>query len=341
MYQRFYTFLVVILLTSCVSSTQTLPPTETPIQSTPTLILPSETPSPPPLAPWAGSTDNMVLIPEGCFRMGWTPLSNLDWPAGDLDEDETPVHEVCLDAFYIDKYEVTNNQFMEFADSTGYVTTAEKNGGSWVLDTANPGVWGYGYSFVEGAYWKTPQGPGSSIENKMNHPVVHVSWDDAKAFATWAGKRLPTEAEWEKVARGMLDQKIFTWGVDYSEYGQKADYGLHMNYHGDIRKDIVLSGDYLDGYEYTTSPVGSFPPNGYGLFDMAGNVFEYVNDWYDPTYYFTSPVNNPLGPETGDDRIIRGGSWSWCECYARPASRSPATEFANDNTGFRLAIDAK
>ena len=114
-----------------------------------------------------------------------------------------------------------------------------------------------------------------------------------------------------------------------------------MNYHGDIRKDVVLSSGFLDGYEYTTSPVGSFPPNGYGLFDMAGNVFEYVNDWYDPTYFLRSPVSNPLGPETGDDRIIRGGSWSWCDCYGRPASRRPASDFANDNTGFRLALDAK
>lgn len=340
MCQRFYTCLAVILLTSCASSKQTLPPTKTPIQSNPTLILPSETPVPLSLAPWAGSTDNMILIPEGCFNMGWKPLS-VDWPAGDLADDETPVHEVCLDAFYIDKYEVTNNQFMEFIESTGYITKAELIfGGSWVFDTEKADVWGYGYSFVPGAYWKTPQGPGSSIEDKMDHPVVHVSWDDAKAFATWAGKRLPTEAEWEKAARGTLDQKIFSWGVAYPEIGQKQDYGLFMNYHGDIRKDIVWSGDMLDGYIYS-SPVGSFPPNGYGLYDMAGNVFEYVNDWYDPNYYFASPVNNPLGPETGDDKIIRGGSWSWCECYARPASRIPAENFANDNTGFRLAMDAK
>lgn len=137
MYQRFYTFLLVILLASCSPSTQAPPPTntpiqsiptKTPIQSTPTRILPTETPGPPPLAQWAGSMDNMVLIPEGCYRMGWAPLLNIDWPAGDLADDETPVHEVCLDAFYIDKYEETNSQFMEFVHSTGYVTTAEKIG---------------------------------------------------------------------------------------------------------------------------------------------------------------------------------------------------------------------
>ena len=302
----------------------------------------SDTSGPSPKAPRAGSTDNMVLIPAGSFNMGWAPIEDVDWPADETADDEVPVHEVYLDSFYIDKYEVTNRQFKEFVDSTGYITSAEKNGASMVIDTTiNPvGGWGYGWTLREGAYWKAPQGPGSSITDKMDHPVVHVSWEDAKAFADWAGKRLPTEAEWEKSARGKLDQNIYTWGVDYSEIGKYSNYGLYMNWHGDIREDVVWSGDMLDGYAYTTSPVGSFPENGYGLFDMAGNVFEYVNDWYDENYYSNSPVNNPLGPVTGELKVIKGGSWGWCECYARPASRDGVPiQYTDDNTGFRLAMD--
>jgi formylglycine-generating enzyme required for sulfatase activity len=275
--------------------------------------------------------------------MGWKPLTYVRWPAGDLADDEVPVHKVCLDAFYIDKYEVTNRQFKEFVDSTGYVTTAQKAGGSVVLDTnlKPESHWGYGWGFKTGAFWNTPEGPGSSIEGTMDHPVVHVSLADARAFATWAGKRLPTEAEWEKAARGKLEQKIFPWGVNYGDYGKKQDYGLYMNWHGDIRQDVIWTGAMLDGFKYTTAPVGSFPANGYGLFDMAGNVFEYVNDWYDPSYYSRSPVDNPLGPDSGHEAIVRGGGWSWCECYGRAASRvSVELQQTNDYTGFRLALDA-
>jgi len=285
--------------------------------------------------PDSKAPDNMVQIPAGCFEMGWERLPD-DWPADDTADDEVPVHEVCIGSFYVDRYEVSNREFMDFVDSTAYVTSAEENDGSWVIDTTiNPTTWGYGHTFIEGAYWRAPQGPGSSIAGKMDHPVVHVSWEDAIAFADWAGKRLPTEAEWEKAARGMLEQEIYPWGND-----QHDDYGLYANWHGDIREDVVWTGDMLDGFAYTTSPVGSFPANGYGLFDMAGNVFEYANDWYDDNYYSGSPVNDPLGPETGDAKIIRGGSWSWCECYLRPASRDPVPlGYTNDNTGFRLAMD--
>ena len=274
--------------------------------------------------------------------MGWERLQYVDWPASDDVDDEEPVHEVCLDAYYIDMYEVTNSEFKEFIESAGYITSAEEKGGSWLTDTnAEPqGGWGYDFTFVEGVYWKAPQGPGSSITDKMDHPVVHVSWEDAAAFAQWAGKRLPSEAEWEKAARGMLEQKIFTWGVNYSDYGVENNLGLYMNWHGDIREDVTRSGDMLDGFEYTSAPVGSFPANGYGLFDMAGNVFEFVNDWYDKDYYSYTPKDNPQGPEKGTFKIIRSGSWSWCECFNRPASRRDfEIDNTNDNTGFRLALD--
>lgn len=283
----------------------------------------------------------MVVIPAGRFRMGWQPLApEINWPVDGIN-DEAPVHEVYLRAFYIDTYEVTNRQFAEFVAATGYRTTAELNGSSWVMDPTMKGGWGYGYRLVEGAYWAAPQGLSPSMDDKMDHPVVHVSWDDAKAFADWAGKRLPTEAEWEKAARGGLEDKIFPWGVSYSEYGIVHDYGRHMNWHGDIRKDLVWSGDMLDGFA-GSAPVGSFPPNGYGLYDMAGNVFELVNDWYDADYYSHSPAGNPKGPKTGQSRILRGGSWSMCECFARAAGRVPvAPHYRDDNTGFRLAADVK
>lgn len=358
---RLCLLVTVILVTGCSLGAPALAPTEMPTAAlSPTLpptqfpwempagAAPSSTPTPAaavPIAsaPWAGSTEDMVLIPEGCFEMGWQLLTYVDWPLGDLPDDEVPVHKVCLDAYYIDQYEVTNRQFKEFVDATGYVTTAERAAGSVVLDTAieADSHWGYGHGFKLGAFWNTPQGPGSSIADKMDHPVVHVSWADAQAFAEWAGKRLPTEAEWEKAARGQLEQKIFTWGVNLSDYGRQLDYGRYMNWHADIREDVRWTGDMLDGFLYTTAPVGSFPANGYGLFDMAGNVFEYVNDWYGSAYYATSPVDNPRGPETGVERIIRGGAWSWCECYGRPASRNAVGQReTNDYTGFRLAMDA-
>ncbi len=346
-----------VVLSACSFPTQALPQIETRVAAAPTPFSweqpnstagapthPAAPPSPIPSAAWAGSTDNMILIPAGCFQMGWKPIMYVDWPAGDLADDEVPVHKVCLDAFYIDKDEVTNCQFKEFVDATGYVTSAEMAGRSMVLDTAIEAEshWGYGYGFKNGAFWNAPQGPGSSIADKMDHPVVHVSLSDARAFAAWAGKRLPTEAEWEEAARGKLEQKIFTWGVDYGDYGKKLDYGLYMNWHGDIREDIVWKGAMLDGFKYTTAPVGSFPPNGYGLFDMAGNVFEFVNDWYDPSYYSRSPVDNPLGPDSGHEAIVRGGGWSWCECYGRPASRVPVwLGETNDYTGFRMALAAQ
>jgi len=286
------------------------------------------------------TTENMVLIPAGNFLMGredregWSPMA-----APEMFGDELPSHEVYVDAFYIDKYEVTNRQFKEFVDATGYVTDAERHGGSDVIvpaDGADTPIQGtdIGWKWVNGATWRTPEGPGSSIDELMDYPVVQVSWNDANAYASWVGKRLPTEAEWEKAARGGAITNWF-WSDELDGAGEYA------NFYGEHRKDYAYPKEALDGY-YRTAPVGSLQPNSYGLYDTAGNVFEWVSDWYQYDYFSHSPVNNPKGPESGDRKVIKGGGWYLCECYLRPANREPGEIERHDHgLGFRLALDVK
>jgi len=242
----------------------------------------------------------MVSIPSGEFQMGTEPEEIpklLEWAkkwSSNLKKDwferETPRHTVYLDAFYIDKYQVTNELFKKFVDETGYVTEAEKRGYSWIWKGK-----------VEGVNWKHPQNPEDDISDRMNHPVVHVSWNDADAYAKWAGKRLPTEAEWEKAARGGLVGKKFPWGDEDPD-------GTQCNF-ADKNTDFSWSDKSVDdGYKYT-APVGSYSPNGYGLYDMTGNVWEWCADWYDENYYSKSPSRNPTGPNSGKYRVCRGGSW--------------------------------
>ena len=203
------------------------------------------------------------------------------------DADELPVHTVTLDAFYMDTHEVTVGQFKQFVNQSGY-----NYGGNW-NDVAK-------YS------------PGD------DYPMIHVSWNDAVAYAEWAGKRLPTEAEWEYAARGGLVGKRFTWGDDER---LARDY---TNYKGVEGKDTWDE----------TAPVGSFEPNGYGLYDMAGNLLEWCQDWYN--YYKNSPSNNPQGPEDGGVRVLRGGSWNYLTYYLRLAYRNYAyPSFRNKFIGFR------
>jgi len=191
----------------------------------------------------------MVLIPAGEFEMG----------SNDGGDDEKPAHTVYLDAFYMDKYEVTNALYKKFMDATGY---------------------------------KAPEFWNDQSFNDPQHPIVGIRWHDAKAYADWAGKRLPTEAEWEKAARGGLVRKEYSSGDTLTHED--------ANYNGTGGKDK---------WEYT-SPVGSFAPNGYGLYDMAGNVWECCADWYDSEYYAQSPKSNPTGPSSGSHRVLRGGSWN-------------------------------
>ena len=218
----------------------------------------------------------MVLIPAGDFLMGS--------PGGD-DDDERPQHTVFVDAFYMDKYEVTNALYKKFMDATG--REAPK-------------------------YWDDEE------YNQPNHPVVAVTWYDAKAYCEWAGKRLPTEAEWEKAARGGLVGKKFPSGDSIT--------------HDDANYDGIGGKDRWRG----TSPVGSFAPNGYGLYDMAGNVWEWCADWFVSGYHADLPDQNPSGPSSGSSRVLRGGAWNYDTYDLRAANRnldSRATAYRN--YGFR------
>jgi sulfatase modifying factor 1 len=291
-------------------------------------------------------TNNMVWIPSGTFYMGATNGA----------PDEMPQHLVTVNGFWMDKYEVTNEQFAKFVKATGYITVAERKPkaedfpgapaealvpGSVVFDPPpnvesleNHLIW---WQYRPGANWRHPDGPNSSIDGKEKLPVIHVCWQDADAFAKWAGKRLPTEAEWEYAARGSLDRKPFIWGDDPNRKNKSANI-----WQGKFPNQNLAE----DGFA-TLAPVGSFAPNGYGLYDMAGNVWEWCADWYRPDYYAKSPAINPPGPPDSLDpeepgmakKVIRGGSYLCSDVYCsgyRPSARmksSPDTGLSH--TGFR------
>jgi len=251
----------------------------------------------------------MVLIPAGDFQMG--DAFNEGW------DEERPVHTVYLDAFYIDKYEVTNAQYKKFVQATGH-----KEPEGYFYNVNNDWVWG--------KPWQDKNYNGD------NQPVVCVSWDDAKAYADWAGERLPTEAEWEKAARGGLSGKRYVWGDEWAPPKNAGNFADETA--GKVFGWDWIIADYDDGYAYT-APVGKFTSNGYGLYDMAGNVWEWCADWYGDNYYATSPKSNPTGPASGSYRVLRGGSWIFDNDYAlRVANRSsggPADIYYN--VGFRCA----
>ncbi|MGB8648077.1 MAG: SUMF1/EgtB/PvdO family nonheme iron enzyme [Anaerolineae bacterium] len=230
------------------------------------------------LAP--GVTLELVRVPAGEFLMGSSDTESQE-------KDEKPQHKVYLDEFLIGKYSVTVAQFAVFVQATGHKTTAEAKGSGW--------VWTTGWKEIKGANWQHPRGPGSEAQQKANHPVTQVSWADAVAFCEWASKvtgravRLPTEAEWEKAARG-TDGRIYPWGNTFD-------------------KNLLNSND---GGKGDTTAVGSYPGGAspYGALDMAGNVWEWVADWYAANYYTSSPRDNPKGPPSGSSRVVRGGSFS-------------------------------
>ena len=261
---------------------------------------------------------DMVKIPAGAFLMG----------SHDRSPDEAPVHEVTVAAFWIDRYEVTVKAFGAFVAATGYRTEAERFGWSGVFDIAR-GAW----TRADGADWRHPEGPGSWAPPE--EPVTQVSWNDAVAFARWAGKRLPTEAEWEYAARGGLAGRTYAWGDELRPAGR-----VMANWWQGVFPDRDTGEDGYRG----RAPVGRFPPNGYGLYDVIGNVWEWCSDWYDAAYYRGSPASRPRGPRAGRERVMRGGSWmcseNFCSNY-RVASRSHATPDSGlDNLGFRCARDA-
>lgn len=306
------------------------------------------------------SHEGMVFIKGGTFMMGGDNRQAAS--------DEYPKHKVKVKDFWMDETEVTNAQFQAFVKATGYISTAEQ-APDWedlnkqlppgtskphdsllvaaslvftppakLTQLLDASQW---WSWTKGANWRQPLGPGSNLSGKENYPVVHVSWNDANAYAKWAGKRFPTEAEWEYAARGGLTNKPFSWGLEDVESG-KAKANTWQGHFPDFD-----SGN--DGFK-GLAPVKSFSPNGYGLYDMAGNVWEWCGDWYRTDYYEQAKGNlslNPEGPFAGYDldeptvpkRVVRGGSFlchaSYCSNYRVSARMKTSPDSGMAHTGFR------
>ena len=281
--------------------------------------------------------DTLVALDGGSFLMG------TDDDAGFPEDGEGPVREVFVSPFAIDRHSVTNGQFAEFVDETGYRTEAEQFGWSFVFSLFVPkkllhrGVarkvvgldWWYG---VTNAYWNRPEGPGSHIHDRLDHPVVHVSWADAEAYCRWAGKRLPTEAEWEYAARGGLEQKRYVWGDDLTPGGEHR-----CNIWQGAFPQINSRADGYAG----TAPAVSYEANGYGIYNMAGNVWEWCSDWWSVTHHLDGPRVDPVGPPVGTSRVMRGGSYlchhSYCNRYRVAARTSNTPDSSTGNLGFRAA----
>lgn len=261
--------------------------------------------------------EGMVSVPGGKFAMG----------SADGMPFEAPVHSVTVNSFLMDAHEVTVAEFGRFVEATNFVTEAEKFGWSAVFDVTK-GEWGR----VDGANWRHPE--GGEETPKPDEPVTQISWNDANAYAKWAGKRLPTEAEWEFAARGGLVQKTFSWGDELRPGGRPV-----ANWWQGTFPDNNTGEDGFLG----RAGVGSFAPNGYGLYDMAGNVWEWTADRYADNYYTVSAEFDPKGPASGAERSIRGGSWMCAENFCanyRVAGRSHATpDSGMNNLGFRCVKD--
>jgi formylglycine-generating enzyme len=271
----------------------------------------------PPPSPNIVLREGMVLINGGTFDMG----SDGGMP------NEGPAHKVQLKAFWIDQHEVTVADFSKFVAATNFQTDAEKLGWSGVFNMSSQS-----WEVVQGANWRHPEGPQSLA--KQDEPVCHVSWGDAAAYSKWAGKRLPTEAEWEYAARGGLEGKAYPWGGDLRPGGKPA-----ANW---WQGDFPVENTGEDGF-IGRAPVMSFRPNGYGLFDAVGNVWEWCSDWYGEDYYLKTPSLAPTGPETGEERVIRGGSWlcseNYCTNYRVAARSHAAPDSGLNNLGFRCVRD--
>jgi sulfatase modifying factor 1 len=306
----------------------------------------------------------MVWIPGGAFAMGTDDVRSFP--------NERPAHRVQVQGFWMDEHDVTNAEFAKFVTTTGYVTTAEKKpnwdelkkelppdtpkpddamlvAGSLVFTpTSRPvplndlSAW---WRWVPGANWRHPEGPASTIEDRENHPVVQVSWYDAVAYAKWAGKRLPTEAEWEFAARGGLEGKRYPWGDEFRPNGK---------YMANTWQGLFpVTNTAEDGF-VGTSPVKSFPPNGYGLYDMAGNVWQWCSDWYRVDAFTQLSSKNvcsdPAGPAESWDpsdpytpkHVVKGGSFlcnpSYCESYRPSARRGTPPDTGASHTGFRCVV---
>ena len=302
----------------------------------------------------AGSKDGMIQVEAGKYSIGF------EGPEAWESDGEGPVREITLDNYWLDQTAVSNAQFAEFIDDTGYVTQSETFGWAHVFigqlsnskqrklresNTVRGLQWWYA---IEGAYWRKPEGPGSTIKKRMDHPVVSISWNDATAYASWAGKRLPTEAEWERAARGGLERKPFAWGDVFAPQGEDV-------WMANIWQGLwPYENTSEDGFAYT-APVKSFPPNAYGLYDMAGNVWEIVADRYHPKAYSQriDGAINPTGPNAYSlsqlrqrlpTYVTRGGSFlcsdGWCSGYQPGSRQALENDSPAHHTGFRCVKDA-
>jgi formylglycine-generating enzyme len=284
------------------------------------------------------TTDEMLRLDGGEFLMG-----NAGQYAYQGDG-EGPVRRIRLTPFWIDRCAVSNADFARFVDETGHVTEAERYGWSFVFAGLLPddfpatravahAPW---WRQVEGATWDRPEGPQSDLDGRLDHPVVHVSWNDALAYCDWCGKRLPSEAEWEYAARGGLEGKLFPWGDELEPGGEHR-----MNvWQGSFPSENTLA----DGF-YGTCPVAAFAPNGYELHNTTGNVWEWCSDWFSPDFHTRDKRTNPRGPRRGTHRSMRGGSYlchhSYCRRYRVAARSSMEPESTSGNTGFRCVIQPR
>ncbi|KWR88533.1 formylglycine-generating enzyme family protein [Cupriavidus sp. IDO] len=340
-----------------------------------TRLLAPSSPTPPKILIGDGKTgpEDMAWVPGGGFLMG------SDYKLAQ--SNERPAHKVRVDGFWMDTHHVTNAQFRAFVEATGYVTTAEREpdwstiapqlppgtprppetalvpgalvfvGTPEVVDYADVSRW---WRYIPGADWRHPQGPGSSIEGKDQHPVVQVSYEDALAYAKWAGKRLPTEAEWEFAARGGLEQATYVWGDEFAP-GNKQ---MANTWQGQQARPFPVVSAKAGGAA-GTSPVGTFPPNGYGVSDMTGNAWQWVADWYRADEFRVEAASgrvphNPTGPAaswdpdepgvpaTAPKRVTRGGSFlcneDFCLSYRPSARRGTDPYTSMSHIGFRLAM---
>jgi sulfatase modifying factor 1 len=326
---------------------------------------PTFAPTVPNPAPGEGTPPpGMVWIPGGEFSMGALDPRGSDHGGPDAMADARPVHRVYVDGFWMDATEVTNEQFARFVNETGYVTVAERKpsreefptapeanlqAGSVVFSPPPEAVplddhyrW---WTYRPGASWRRPGGPATGVRGREKHPVVHVAYEDAEAYATWAGKRLPTEAEWEFAARGGKSGAHYPWGDELTPGGR----WMANTYQG---RFPVKGKERPDDGHLGAAPVARYPANGYGLYDVAGNVWEWVSDWYRPDYYAAltaqgGVARNPRGPERGFDptepgeakRVHRGGSFlctdQYCTRYRVGTRGRGEVRTSSDHLGFR------